>query len=111
MATLKLIELLCIDPEDTDMKDEAYIRIITTDRSLRIPTAGSFPIAKSQSVSLKNNTINFTGKAEIRLFDQDSVDADDFLGTNTVDSSKIGAGKLKFIKSGVNYELKYEVIR
>lgn len=111
MATLKLIELLCIDPEDTDMKDEAYIRIITTDRSLRIPTAGSFPISKSQSVSLKSNTINFTGKAEIRLFDQDSLDSDDFLGTNTLDSSKTGAGKLKFIKSGVNYELKYEVIR
>ncbi|NMG07706.1 hypothetical protein [Brasilonema sp. UFV-L1] len=111
MATLKLIELFCIDPEDRDTKDEAYIRIITTDQSPRIPTRGSFSISKNQSVNLRSNTVNFTGKAEIRLFDQDSVDADDFLGANTVDSSKLGAGKLKFIKNSVNYELTYEVVR
>lgn len=107
MARLVLISLHCITTEDTTGPDEAYLMVNG------IKVWGPQSMNDNDSVDLGRKTISFTNKAEIQLWDEDSPDSDDLLGTIVATAAQADTGERqgKFTEDGADYTLTYQVLR
>jgi len=104
-ARLRLISLVCHTTEDSG-DDEAYLRI----RGNRV---WGGEMSNEQEVDLSGlPLINFRNRARIELYDEDSPDADDHLGTTYARRSHIGQGDLEhpFTGDEANYTLTFQVL-
>jgi hypothetical protein len=98
MPTLHLTKIKCIATEDWTGPDEPKIEVNGKKVWHATMNAGeSHPM---------NVNVKFTGSASIKLVEEDSPDADDVLGKQTV---KSGSGTLEFSRDGANYKLTYKV--
>jgi hypothetical protein len=104
MATVNLRRLLCLETEDAG-KDEVYL--VVNGQKIW----GERKIGVGQGLSI-NRQVNFTNSVEIKLFDADAPDSDDYLGTITVTNAMKGKGEQigKFNRDGANYNLYYDVV-
>lgn len=106
MATVvKLDRLVCLDTEDTFGSDEAFLRY---NGEL---VFGPRKIKEGQSRDI-NVTKPIDGVAVVQLFDDDSPDADDNLGTRQIRQNEVGTGQrsVRFDDDGANYLLFYRVV-
>jgi hypothetical protein len=105
MPRLRLISLVCHTTEDSG-DDEAYLRV----RGERV---WGGEMSNEQEVSLEGvPSINFSRRARIDLYDEDSPDADDHLGTTYARRSHIGQGELEheFTGDEAHYTLTFRVL-
>jgi hypothetical protein len=104
MPTLRLKNLLCQVTEDNGA-DEPYL--VVNGQTIWGPT--SINAGGTKSV---NRQFYFVNSAEIKLFEEDAIDANDYLGMVTATSAMKGQGEKqgKFTGDGANYTLYYDVI-
>jgi hypothetical protein len=100
----RLVRLACQQTEDSTGADEAYL----TYNGERV--FGPRSINDGQSLNL-GIVRPLSGQAQVALFDEDSPDADDFLGSITVSTSELNQGLRNqgFTGDGANYTLFYRV--
>ncbi len=106
MATVvKLDRLVCLDTEDTFGSDEAFLRY---NGEL---VFGPRKIKEGQSRDI-NVTRPIDVRALVQLFDDDSPDGNDHLGTIEILRGEVGAGQrsVGFTGDGANYLLFYRVV-
>lgn len=104
MATLRLLSLRCNRQEDWTGDDDIYIEINNSGKFWR----DRFDDSQSRSI---NKDFSFDSRAEIRLYEYDKHDPDDYLGSHvaTGDESGQGEKKVNFSASGASYDLTYIV--
>lgn len=107
MARLKLISLHCTTTEDSTGADEPYL-LVNGNRVWGSSSLNDGETADLSQVPL----ISFNGTASIKLFDDDSPDGDDNLGTHTANESQAGRGTQTgtFTQDDADYTLTYEVL-
>ncbi len=104
MATLFLYTLMCQATQDSTGEDEAYINF----NGQRVFGPTNINDAQSREIGVFRR---FEGQATVDLFDEDSPDADDFLGNLIVSQGEAGQGVkiATFTGSGAHYTMSYEV--
>jgi hypothetical protein len=104
MATLRLISLKCNRQEDSTGDDDTYIEINNGGQFWK----GRFDDGQSRTI---NKDFSFVSRADIRLYEYDQYDPDDFLGSHIVTRDEQGQGekKVNFSASGASYDLTYIV--
>lgn len=105
MPILRLLTLKCIETEDSSGPDSAYITV--GDRKVWGPK----DINDGQTKVI-NKDVKFSRRAEIRLYDEDDLDANDFLGNHVVNKSEAGTGEQSktFTEDDAVYRLWYIVL-
>jgi hypothetical protein len=106
VANLRLISIVCNTTEDTGGADETYLLVSGVKQwgqpmnDNDVADLGALP------------DIPFGTKARVDLYDQDSPDEDDHLGTFYARPGMIGQGELEytFFEDGANYRLTYQVV-
>ncbi len=102
---LKLVSLQCITTEDWTGADEPYLNVGGN-------TVWSGSLNDSQSANLTGlSATPFFGQIEIELYDDDSPDGDDWLGTGVAHDWQAGSGyqTIYFTQDGARYKLTYYV--
>jgi hypothetical protein len=105
MGNLKLISLLCNTQEDYTGSDNPYLRV----KGQRV---WSGRLRNGQEANLDGvSLIQFGGRARIELWEYDSWDPDDHLGTVYASDFQIGQGDVegRFSNYGTDYVLTYRV--
>lgn len=102
-ATLRFIRLECHETEDSST-DEIYITV-NGNRVWGVQSVSRGEVVDLAALSM------FDGTAEIQLWDEDSPDADDCLGTGHAHESMSGQGeqRIGFGEDGANYTLVFSV--
>lgn len=105
MATLKLVSLRCNRQEDLTGDDDIYIEINNSGEFWK----GRFDDSQSRGI---NKDFSFDSRADIRLYEYDKYDPDDYLGSYVATADEAGQGekKVNFSASGASYDLTYIVI-
>ncbi len=105
MATLRLISLQCNRQEDYTGDDDIYIKINGGEKFWK----GRFDDGQSRNI---NKEFSFVSRADIRLYEYDKYDPDDYLGAHVVTGDEAGQGekKVNFSASGASYDLTYIVL-
>jgi hypothetical protein len=111
MATLKLIDLYCIETEDSLGADEPYLLVDGSKKwSGSLNNGEHAPMVDKQGNPLE---FTFNGAIDIKLYDSDGnhwYDRDDFLGSFRVtELDVVGGNPMHFTLDGANYELSYTV--
>ena len=104
-CTLQFVGLECITPEGLAFPDAIYFKINGEkwpDKRLAMSTGDYFDLEGYVS-------IQFSESIKIELWDDDTWDPDDFLGSNTIDCSYDADGVVRFKEDGANYKLYYRV--
>jgi hypothetical protein len=102
-AEVRLVRLTCQRTEDTTGADEAKL------------TYNGETVFRTRINDGQTRTIGIVrrvnGQARVNLFDEDSPDADDFLGSITISESELNQGSRSqdFFRDGANYTLFYRV--
>ena len=104
MLELRINSLKCRDTEDTFGSDECRLEIFTDGKRL----AGLRRNLNDGQTWPVNRTVRFNSNAVIKLWDEDSPDADDFLGQVNV-STQPGNHSGRFRRDGADYSLSYTV--
>lgn len=105
MARLRLHTLECIQTEDSG-EDEAYLKV-------RGNTVWGGQMNNGWTADLQGlPEIYFYRRASIALYEEDSPDADDYLGRTYAVRSQINQGEIEFFfaEDEANYRLTYEVL-
>ncbi|MBD0334293.1 MAG: hypothetical protein ICV62_02290 [Cyanobacteria bacterium Co-bin13] len=105
MRQLVLNQLKCSETEDWGA-DECRLEVYT-DGTLQPYLKKS--LNNGQTWPL-NQTFSFQDFVEIKLWDEDSPDADDFLGSVRITASLTPAATAAFTRDGANYQLRYQVV-
>lgn len=107
-CTLQLVKLECIQSEGYATLDAIYFKIGNQEwPSTRLRMGPSYP---NNIVDLEGYAdINFSGSITIELWDDDTWDSDDFLGSNTIYCSSDDSGVVRFTEDGASYKLYYRV--
>jgi hypothetical protein len=109
MATLTIVDVKCVKKQDTVGQDSIHVHV--DGKHL----AGPFAMGKTDVVTLRDATYNFTGSANIELIEVDgSVGGsnDESLGSVTVRAAQAGPSILTgdFNRlSGADYQIRYKV--
>lgn len=101
---VKLVRLVCQQTEDSTGADEAYLNY----NGHRV--WGIVKINDGQARTL-GIIRPLSGQATVSLFDEDSPDADDWLGDVVIRAGEVNQGLRfqKFTRDGANYTLYYRV--
>jgi hypothetical protein len=103
---LELVSLECLDTETTWGPDHAYLRV-------NGETVWARHMNENHTERFTTDTHrNFDAWASIQLWDDDSPDADDLLGTVTATPADAGKGERTgyFREDGADYKLIYRVV-
>lgn len=106
MRTVLLERLKCNATEDFTGSDTCRLEIFVDgvlQRSLKKNLNDGEQWSINQSFTYKN-------KVEIKLWDEDSPDADDFLGIVAIDTSLKNSATASFTRDGANYQMWYKVV-
>jgi hypothetical protein len=105
MATLRLISLRCNRQEDYTGDDDTYIEINNGGEFWK----NRFDDGQSRTI---NKDFSFVSRADIRLYEYDKYDPDDFLGSHVATRDEAGQGEktVNFSASGASYDLTYIVL-
>jgi hypothetical protein len=100
----RLVRLACQRTEDSTGADEAYLTYNGE------TVFGPRSINDGQSLTL-GIVRPLSGQAQVALFDEDSPDADDFLGTINISASELDQGlrHQDFVGDDAHYTLFYRV--
>ena len=104
---LKLVSLQCIDTEDW-AADEPYLIVNG------MWVWGSDSLNNGQTADLTSvpaKALYDRSEAEVELYDYDTPDGDDWLGTNSIPVTQAGLGyrTVSFTRNGANYKLTYYI--
>jgi hypothetical protein len=105
MGTLRLVSLACNTQEDYTGSDNPYLRV----KGQRV---WSGRLRNGQEADLSGvNLIPFAQRARIELWEYDSWDPDDHLGTSFATDFHIGQGDIeaRFSNYGTDYVLTFRV--
>jgi hypothetical protein len=97
MPILTLISLKCVKQQEIG-NDEAYIVVNGT------KVWGPKDMDAGQTRPINVDRL-FRYRAEIKLYDKDGLDPDDFLGKHEVTEAEVGERELTFDESGAIYKL------
>ncbi|MCI1780025.1 MAG: hypothetical protein LKI53_08755 [Bacteroidales bacterium] len=101
---LKFEKIKCNSTEGWVTDDQIYLKVNGK------KVFGNYEMGKGKTIDLtKTKGVSFTNSVELKLYDHDAFDPDDFLGSNTV--SDLGTEKLSFKEDGANYDLNINVLR
>lgn len=105
MPILRVLSIRCHEQEDWTGDDDPYIRINGID----------FWGPKSMDTGqtrIINKSHSFSHRAIIKLYEQDDVDPDDYLGEQIVTRNHIGRGEIElpFKEDDANYSIWVEVL-
>lgn len=105
MPILRLLSLKCVEQEDTWGDDDAYITV--NNETVWGPT--EMDTDQTRAIGVDRH---FLHQAEIRLYEKDDVDANDYLGQRMVSREDLGRGEQPavFNQDGANYELWFVVL-
>ena len=105
MATLRLLSLQCNRQEDYTGDDDIYIKINNGEKFYK----GRFDDGQSRTI---NKDFDFVSQADVRLYEYDKYDPDDFLGSHVIEKDEQGQGEktFNFSASGASYDLTYIVL-
>ncbi|MEZ4987715.1 MAG: hypothetical protein R2795_22245 [Saprospiraceae bacterium] len=108
VCTLQLVKLECIQAEGFVTLDAIYFKIGNQEwPSRRLRMGPSYP---NNIADLEGYVdLEFSGSITIELWDDDTWDPDDFLGSNTISCSYNNSGVARFTQDGANYKLYYRV--
>lgn len=105
MRQLTLKQLKCNETEDWGA-DECRLEVFV-DGALQPYLKTSL---NNKQVWTLNRAYPFKDKVEIKLWDEDSPDADDFLGSVRIETGLTDHATASFTRDGANYQLAYRVI-
>lgn len=105
MATLRIISLKCNRQEDSTGDDDTYIEINNSGQFWK----ARFDDGQSRSI---NKDFDFVSRADIRLYEYDDYDPNDYLGSHVATRDEAGQGEksVNFSNSGASYDLIYVVL-
>jgi len=105
MPILRVLSITCHEQEDWVEKDDAYIRINDVD------FWGPKEMGKNQT-RIVNKDYKFRRRAIIKLYEEDDLDPDDFLGDQVITKDHIGDGEveLPFKQDDAHYTMTVEVL-
>ena len=107
MRKLTLEKLKCYETEDWAGADECRLEVYA-DGAFQPPTLRK-TLNDGESWSL-NRSCTFKNKVEVRLWDEDSPGADDFLGRANISTSLRSHATVPVTGDDVNYKLWYTVV-
>ncbi|MBE9157631.1 hypothetical protein IQ265_12460 [Nodosilinea sp. LEGE 06152] len=105
MRQLILSQLKCNETEDWGA-DECRLEVLV-DGTLQPHLKRSLDNGQTWSL---NQTYAFNSSVEIKLWDEDSPDADDLLGSVRITTGLTSGATAAFTRDGANYQLRYQVV-
>lgn len=105
MRRVTLEQLRCIETEDWTGADEDRLEVFV-DGVLQPYMKNSLNNGQKWDIG---SSFNFNNQVEVKLWDEDSPDPDDFLGSSSIDTSLVDHAIASFTKEGANYQLVYSV--
>lgn len=107
-CTIQLVKLECIQPEGFVTLDAIYFKINGQEwPSQRLRMGLEYPYKERDLEGYAD--IDFSGSITIELWDDDTWDPDDFLGSHTISCVYDESGVVRFTEDGANYKLYYRV--
>lgn len=110
---LELVSLKCIDTQDLTGPDEPYLLIFDPISGLIKNQVWPLSLNNGQTVDLtsKPATKFESAHLHVALWDIDTADSKNWLGTNIIPVTDAGLGNrtVSFIRDGAHYELTYYV--
>lgn len=106
MRKLTLETLKCYETEDWTGADECRLEIF-------VDGVPQYPLKKSLNDGQKwylNKSYVFKNQVEVKLWDEDFPDSDDFLGKVTIDTNLQSHATASFTRDDANYKLWYTVV-
>lgn len=104
MSTIHIRSLKCHETEDYTGADECRLEIYVDGQRTDL----KHDLNDNQTWQI-DRQFDFNEGVQIKLYDEDSPDGDDHLGTINIDKSNIQNATLKFTGDGANYSLYYDV--
>lgn len=105
-ASLELLTIECIQPEDNN-GDEVYLWNGQEEKIW--PTNAPYIEMEANDFENINVIKQFTGTYTVDLYDLDSPDPDDLLGSFTADENELGIFEKSLTGFTWNYNVKYKV--
>lgn len=103
--TLHIDRLRCYETEDVSGADECKL-VVTVDG---VSHTFKRSLNNNQSWFI-NRDFTFANQARVKLYDEDSIDSDDNLGTLNISKTEKWNATGKFTRDGANYSLYYDVV-
>ncbi|PIY07531.1 MAG: hypothetical protein COZ18_16990 [Flexibacter sp. CG_4_10_14_3_um_filter_32_15] len=108
---VQLIGLKCIQTEGSFSADRIYMKMVVNGKA-RNAGSGSLSMNTGDYVDLTGgDSFSLDGRIGVELWDDDTFDADDFLGRAYISCNSKGAGEkyMSFTEDGAYYKLYYRV--
>jgi len=107
---LKLKRIKCIVPEGYASLDAIYMKIIADGSSKGTWPDNRLRMGTGDYVDLEGKFMQeFNSEVELELWDDDTWDSDDFLGSVTIDCRYDSDGVARFTGDGADYKIYYSV--
>src|SRR3712207_4325247 len=105
MRQVTLQKLKCFKTEDWFGGDECRLEVLV-DNVLQPSLNQSLQRGQTRDL---NATYIFNNRVEVKLWDEDAPDPNDFLGSVTIDTSLQTSARALFTEDDARYELQYSV--